>query len=205
VDQKRFPIQLKIFAPWSPPYDDNWVEQVLGDIVRPILRDYSSHIDSVWVTRYINRDPVKGLGQPYLNEQGQWRHVLLRFLVKEEESLSNIKLATERLIRDVNCAIPFGWENYDLVGDLGSDRFIEANANSEDRIERAYFVFRFMDATIRLMLDSIKQDNDKKWHLESNSHEQNPDKSFFQSVHHLFCNATNVPTIATVGDRKSVV
>lgn len=50
------------------------------------------------------------------------------------------------------------------------------------------------------MLDAIQKDAQGRWQLEQNEDKkENPEGSFFQSVHHLFCNATNVPTNATVG------
>jgi hypothetical protein len=48
------------------------------------------------------------------------------------------------------------------------------------------------------MLASIQKNDQGQWHLEPNEHEQNPEKSFFQSIHHLFCNATEVPTFVEV-------
>jgi hypothetical protein len=45
------------------------------------------------------------------------------------------------------------------------------------------------------MLDSLVLNDENTWHQEPNSFtQQNPNGSFFESVRHLFSNATNVPT-----------
>lgn len=54
-----------------------------------------------------------------------------------------------------------------------------------------------MDATLHLMLDALIEDDQGQWQLETNTNAQNPHGSLFESIHHLFCNTTNVPT--TIG------
>jgi hypothetical protein len=206
VEQDLSSIQIWVFVPWSLPYDQtNWVEQILGEIVLPVMNEYSFQIDAVWMTRYIDsmsREPYQGLHQPFLRQQqdGQefWRHVKLRFLLTGEPTLFKSQFLT--LIREAGCIAPSGWQDYDLVDDLGQKRFVEPQASYDERVERAYLVFRFIDATTRLMLDAIRKDVNGLWHLEENEDKQgNPEGSFFQSLHHLFCNATNVPTLANLG------
>jgi hypothetical protein len=92
-----------------------------------------------------------------------------------------------------------------LCKTTGGDRFIFAEANTTERINRAQKVAYFMDATVRLMLDMLVQTESGIWRFEHNTHEQNPYGSAFESLHHLFCNATNVPTIVSIDLRNNQI
>src|SRR5262245_15747464 len=137
MDRQVSPIQIYIFVPWATPYEENWVEQVLGEIVLPVIREYSAQIEALWVTRYIDsmsKEPYEGVNPPYLNQQEVWRHVKLRLLLKGEISL--IKSSIVNKVHEAACIAPIGWQNYDLVGDLGKSRFINAQAGHDARVER---------------------------------------------------------------------
>jgi hypothetical protein len=108
------------------------------------------------------------------------------------------------LANNAGCYIhPNGWMDYDVVKDLGGDRFIFTEANTTERINRAQKVAYFMDATVRLMLDMLVEKEPGIWKFESNDHKENPYGSAFESLHHLFCNATNVPTIVCLNLHNS--
>lgn len=203
MEQRLSSIQIWVFAPWQPPYGQaNWVEQILGEIVSPVMHEYDAQIDAVWLTRYVDsmdKEPYDGLRQPFLMQQdGQeyWRHAKLRFLLNGE--IDSFKLRVETLIQNAECIAPLGWQDFDYVSDLGSDRFIRPQANLDERKQRAYLVFQFMNMTTRLMLDSVQKNDLGQWMLEPNEYKEAPTTSFFQSVHHLFCNATEAPMFVEV-------
>lgn len=196
---------LHIYAPSREPFGKNWVEQLLGDVIRPLHSDHECSISWLWVTRYAGPydelKPPQGVPLPqdfHANEF--YRYIVLR-LHAAPEVRDSVHQTAIRLAQQAGCFIePRGWFPYDPVEDLGGDRFIRNDARLQDRNERARLVALFVDATIRLMLHSLSLDDDGKWTLEPNAtHGQNPQGSFFQSVHHLFCNATGVPTTVLVG------
>ena len=46
--------QTRIFVPISPPFDtDDWYEQVLGNIINPLLQKYEQQMNWLWFTRYV--------------------------------------------------------------------------------------------------------------------------------------------------------
>lgn len=196
---------LHTFAPFAPTFGtDNWVYQILGSIVLPIYRRYKEEINWIWVTRYIEpKDSNPNVSypdnSPFVNSERLCRYVALRMSVRENLEQIVLNEALE-LARIANCHTDArGWLPYDVVSDLGKNRFIHSEATQEERIRRARLVMSFMDATVKLMLDSIVQIQEGKWELESNTDTQNPKGSFFESIRHLFANATGVPTTVLLG------
>jgi hypothetical protein len=190
---------LNIFAPANQFYQDNWVEQILGTTIKPIYEQYEDDIRWLWVTRYAGKyneaKPPTGTQIPeeYLLN-GHYRYIWFRISILEDtkEQLQDDLLG---LANSAGCYIhPNGWMDYDVVNDLGSNRFIIKGANTPERINRAKKVAYFIDATVRLMLDMLIEEKPGLWVFESNENEQNPNGSVFESVHHLFCNSTQVPT-----------
>ena len=65
---------------------------------------------------------------------------------------------------------------------------------------------RLVDSVVRLHLDSIVSDQAGKWALESNNDKkENPMGSFFESVHHLMCNSSGVPTSVLLRVRSGMI
>lgn len=199
---------LHIFAPSEPPYnEDNWVEQIFGTTVKPINDIFGDHIKWLWVTRYsglYNEEspPVNCILPGRYRINGYYRFIVFRLCV-DNEIRSQLHDNTILLAEEANCfTYPDGWIEYDIVEDLGSNRFIRDNSDREDRNHRALLVARFIDSTVRLMLDSLISFDGETWRQESNTlTQQNPSGSFFESVHHLFCNATFTPTTILVARR----
>ena len=194
----RDPKAIHIFAPNEEPFENNWVEQILGTTVKPVYQQYKDNIKWFWVTRYI--EPYDEIAPPVnfplpekYRSDGNRRYIVFRISAHDESEQAIYDL-TVQLAREAGCYTdPRGWLDYDVVADLGSDRFIHTGATAEERVERGKLVACFVDATIKLMIDLLVKDAGGKWVLEPSTHQQNPNGSVFESVHHLFCNATAAP------------
>lgn len=191
---------LHIFAPSREPYKENWVEQILGDIVKPIITEFDDAISWIWVTRYagpyLDDNLPVGISIPQeFHANDFYRFVVFRLHVNSDFREA-VQTKTIELVRNAGCfSDPRGWIQYDPVGDVGGDRFIRNDAERSERTERARLIISFVDITIRLMLHSLSKDEFDRWVIEPNMiPEQNPKGSMFESVRHLFCNATGVPT-----------
>lgn len=195
---------LRIFVPAIDPFGDNWVEQILGAVIKPIVDKYLNHISWLWITRYSNPYHVDKSSSGYLLPEQFCVDDCCRFvkfrLHADEIVRAELHQEVMQLAKSELCfPEPNGWILYNPIEDLGSNRFIRADATTEERSQRAKLIVFFMDATIRLMLNSLSCDDSGKWSLEPNElKEQNPNGSFFESAHHLFCNATGVPTTVLV-------
>jgi hypothetical protein len=201
---KNNPQALHIYVPLEQPYGDNWVEQVLGEVVRPVYEQFKGEIEWMWITRYSgsydhNTPPPYGDALPdRYRSNGYYRFVLFRANVSSTTNAAFQRQVIEHAEQAV-CFVEPGWVDYDIVKDLGSDRFIRADADQEERATRADLIAQFINATVKVMLDMLAVDESGRWMWEPSVHEQNPNGSVFESVHHLFCNATNVPTTVLLG------
>lgn len=191
---------LHIFVPPREPFNENWVEQILGDVVKPIIAEYDDAISWIWVTRYADQyaadnPPVGVLIPQEFHSDGRFRFVVLRLHV-DPDFREAVQARTIALLQNTGCfSDPRGWIQYDPIGDVGGDRFIRNDAEQSERAERARLIISFVDITIRLMLHSLSKDESNRWVIEPNMiPEQNPKGSMFESVRHLFFNATGVPT-----------
>lgn len=198
---KQHPLALYVYVPPEQPYGDNWVEQVLGEVVRPVYERFKTKIDWLWITRYSgpydrNQAPWHGANLPErYRSKGHYRYVLFRMNTFSQGDDEVHKQAIE-LSQQAGCYIEQGWTDYDMKRDLGSNRFNRVDAGDEGRAGRAEMIARLIDATVKVMLDMLVVDDTGRWTLEPSIHEQNPNGSVFESIHHLFCNTTNVPTTA---------
>lgn len=80
-----------------------------------------------------------------------------------------------------------------LVGDLGHSRFLADGRTDRSAEERALLVLRYLHAVAELICDNLQQSPDGYWSLEQSRNRENPNGSNFESLHHLFCNMTQVP------------
>lgn len=175
---------------------ENWGNEIIGQVIKPIVEGYSFRW--FWITRYLQ--PVAHAIPPdFVFHSSQMPDVPLNAFILLRLSTED-KLAKQRALELAREGGYFvvGWEEYDVVADLGKDRFIHSDATEAERVERAHQIAMFMSWTATLLVGALQQDSGR-WVLESNSDlAQNPNGSFFQSVHHLFCNATEVPLAVKV-------
>lgn len=200
---------LNIFVPPNAPFGDNWVEQILGSVIKPVVEQYEDQLRWIWMTRYsgpyAEPDFARGHRLPEEYRSDSWyRFIVFRASV-DDSSREELHNQTIQFAGKAGCFTkPSGWEPYDVVEDLGRDRFVRQNASPDERSTRALLVVRFVDAYVRLMLDALNENEEGVWDLEPNGdREQNPHGSFFESVHHLFWNSTRVPTSVLLAPRSN--
>lgn len=190
--------QTRIFIPPSPPYDtqETWVETALGRIVRPLVEN-SPELSWFWFSRYVNirggdvNDCEIAQVPDAFYENDFHRSLRFRFQV-DAAALEQVKLLGDKLIHDAGCFIS-DWRLYDVVGDLGSNRILGERRDREHRQQRSEMVAQFYHSTARLMLDTlVGPDEEGRFRQEHN--DQNRHGSSFETLHHVFCNITNVPT-----------
>ena len=150
---------------------DNWFENFVGNFVLPILDTGKLH--QYWFSRY---------------EDNGTRHVRFRFTIDNYKSVQPL---VKQLIKKYNLIDLKDEEKYNLVHDLGSQRF---RANKKQKNNRAQLIFNYLYSIAVLYVDCLREDKKGNFHLEKNKNYNNPHGSIFESLHHLFCNMTDVKT-----------
>ena len=196
VRKNMNPRQTRIFVPPSSPFDkETWVENVVGNILVPVLRN--NRPKWFWFSRYESDRTDSGdcniskIPQAYeFQPDGIYRSLRFRFLSPSEEFEDSLKKA----ILACSCAIS-DIRDYSPKGDAASNRFLGEPRTEEKRKKRAELVISQFHATSELFIDCLKgPDSEGYFSLESDPDSgQNPHGSIFESVHHIFCNQTDVP------------
>ena len=188
---------------------DTWEEQIIGNVIKPAYEEYGDKVERIWITRYMQPYPAKeGHTPPENMELNESKYLYLTFRAQvQEDSREAFCEEVIQLVKEHEYYIgPEGWSSYDLVGDLGNNRFIREDATDKEREVRANLVFSYMDSVARLIINALIFDEELgKWKKESNSDKNNSERDYFQSLHHLFCNATKVPVSVLVTTRKNQV
>ena len=188
--------QTRIYAPSKPPYDGKlWGETMIARIIKPLSHS-GQGLEWIWFTRYASLEtdfadsdgthcPTAFFGG------GLCRSLRLRFQISEDHR-SEFEASAGELIQSEGCWIA-DWRDYDS-GELCSDRFTGEDRTDSRRAERKLLVMKYLHAVSRLALHSlVPADQEGRWRFEMNDDPQNAYGSTFFSLHHLFCNATNVP------------
>lgn len=194
--------QTRIFVPPDGVFEgDSRVEAVLGTVVSPLIAAHAK-LEWFWFSRYVSDRTDSGdceiaeIPAVFAND-GPYRSVRLRYAVSVDER-DAFEQRARGLIDDVGAKVS-DFRDYPWVDDLGGDRFVGGDRSPERREFRANLVVRYLDALARLTLDCISgPDADGRYTFERNDNEQNPHGSSFESMHHLFCNMTDVPTFVLV-------
>ena len=197
--------QTRVFVS-SAEAEDDWAETMIGRLFHPLTAEFAEYLDWFWFSRYgstaensedcdialIPTEYTRPLetGGPEIH-----RSMRFRYAIKDERQESFEQRARQLITEQGYCVSDF--RSYDFVGDTGNDRFL----GNENRLpgraqQRALLVTQFYMAISRLMIDAlVGPDQDGRYRIETNDDElQNPAGSTFQSLLHLFCNITSVPT-----------
>jgi hypothetical protein len=194
---------IRIFFP-PEGRASNPIEQIIGTIIRPLYLNYKEDMHWIWFGRYDDNFAPYAVSHQLperYNSNGGSSYFDFRLSISQDKRDSFEQDALDLILNSIYFAAR--WDQYNVLHDLvdwsgnSGNRFIRPDATEDERIERAYLIVNFMDATARLMVDSVVK-VDERWHLEPNDNPNNPQSSFFQSIHHLFCNATDVPTFVVI-------
>ena len=168
---------LHLLLPDQRPFDkENWFESFVGSFVMPVLE--SGKIHQYWFSRYVSSGA---------------REVRFRFTL---EDYGEIAPVVGDLINTLSLSDMKDEEDYCWTNDLGQERFLQNNQRQRSKEERGQLVLDYLHAVSRLFVDSISHsDEEGYFHQERNSSGYNPFGSIFESLHHLFCNMTDVVTV----------
>lgn len=167
-------LQYELRPPVTQPFDgSDWFEALVGNVIKPITK--LSGISRYWFSRY---------------DFGTGKHALFRLEVDNQQILQQF---ADPILAS------FGVQSritpYDLVGDLGSARFIELSNTNSDLQTRANLVFDYLHAVCALFVDHLVSAGIDRFAVEVNTDFQNQRvETAFESYHHLFCNITSVST-----------
>ena len=199
--------QTRIFVPPTSLFNHAfWAETVLGCVVAPLVRQFSA-LKWFWFARYvsdqsdsgdcdINAIPAYfGTDRNYfsIGPQGHFRSLRFRYSVEENE-LDPFEQQARDLIQQYQCAIS-DFRDYDYIKELGGKRFLAGEFDSQRQSERAELVLQNFHSLCKLCIHTLSgPDQNGIYRTELSDSEQNPRQSIFESVHHFFCNITEVPT-----------
>lgn len=186
--------QTRIYAPHDAPYDNHlWAETMMARIIKPLVN--REEVKWAWVTRYAFPDLEFSDSDEMKAPKGFFTKPLYRSLRFRYEVTSGCEddfeaVGTE-LVESERCWLA-DWRPFPSDS-LCGDRFLGAPRTDDRRTEREFLVKNYLDSVTRLTLHSlVPSDDEGRFKIEDNDHEENPYNSAFFSLHHLFCNTTNV-------------
>lgn len=164
-------LKLPAIPPYAGVYD---LESFVGEQVKPIV----DRLQLFWFSRY----GISGN-----------REIKFRFSVEDYDGVKDKIEAIEKAFEHG----ADGCGNYDYVADLGNDRFIAPDRKVSHQADRSLLVYQFLTAGARMFVDCLVQDGPGWKHEEETTSFYNRITPL-ETIHHLFCNMTNVPTWAAV-------
>jgi len=177
-------------------------QNVAGRVLRPLLVEFPS-ISAYWFTRY-GEDRAGSSGDCDITKipanfenNGIFRSIRFRFWVSDD-ILQPIDDRLLQLVTQNGFAIS-DVRPYDDIGDLANDRFLEGQLTQARQSTRRDLMKSFLHGASGLFIDMLEGPNaDGNFLLAKNNNGQNPHGSTFESIHHLFCNLTDVTTTVFV-------
>lgn len=199
------PLQTRIFVPWADPYTmEQWIETIAGRILQPLIQKHQ--ISYFWFTRYLeghsgsNVDTdLSAAPQGYRHpNQDAYRSLRFRFWIGDQDQ-KTIDADLKSLVVSADCWIS-DLRGYDDLNDLANNRFCGEPYSDQRREERRDLMRDFLCSSSKLFFHMLQGPDPKgSYSLERNiDRGQNPEENTFQSIHHLFCNLTDVPLKAYV-------
>lgn len=199
--------QTRIFVRSDEPLED-WAETLVGRVFGPISKEFGEDFEWFWFSRYgstvggdsadcdISRIPDEYKKELQPGVGPFHRSMRFRFCASDAAKCAEIEERARELIRKyAYCVSDF--RDYDHVADTGGYRFLGIENRQSGRAEeRAELTVKFYWSVSRLVVDAlVGPDLNARFHFEtSDDRNNNPRGSTFQSLLHLFCNITNVPT-----------
>jgi hypothetical protein len=187
--------QTRIFVPPAAPYDeDQWAETLLGRVCAELVADPA--LEWWWFSRYVQRpdEDTADCDFERLPRSIFWPgdvHCSLRFRYAiAEGSRADFEQKARTLVGHCG-AVVTDFRSYDVVEDLGSRRFLGADARKTSPAQRAARVVEFLTAASKLAVDClVGPDELGRFRFEAEGVEGG---SPFRVPLHLFWNMTLVP------------
>jgi len=205
--------QTRIFVPATVPYENiSWKPTLVASVIATLVANAHT-MEWYWFSEYvalradsgdcdITAIPEEfGISPQFasVGAQGYFRSLRFRYQMAEEDAPAFEALASD-LIAQQGCAIS-DFRDYPWTDDLGGNRFFGGNETPERRTRRATNIAQFLCHLCRVYIDClVGPDPIGHFSIELTHSEQNPGDSPFESIHHLFCNITSVPTRILVGE-----
>ena len=198
--------QTRVFVKSLEP-EDGWWDTLIGTVFRPVTEEFEDSLEWFWFSRYACDDnldsndcdissipveykqPLQPGGVPY------HRSMRFRFCLANQARLEQFERRAGELIGQRGYRVS-DFREYDFVRDTGGDRLLGIENRQAGRAERrAVLTTRFYSAISRFVIDALVGPDEKgRFRMESNDDSNNPNGSTFESLLHLFCNITSVPT-----------
>lgn len=213
--------QTRIFVNHDEQY--NWAETLIGRIIKPLIVEFKDQLQSFWFSRYICQIDVPGedcgdcdfkvipnnfkQSFPGFDLPGH-RSMRFRFEVGDAHQV-DFEARLQQLILQYGYAIS-DIRDFNKLADLGGNRFLGAeNRLPANSAQRAQLVTHFLQCISELFIDTlVGPDPENRYRLEYNNDlQQNPNGSTFESLHHLFCNMTQVPVsiLVSTGEQANLL
>jgi hypothetical protein len=198
--------QTRVFVRSNEPAD-NWAETVIGRVFFPLTSEFAGALIWFWFSRYGESADNSGdcdislipdeFKQPLDSSNGPFhRSLRLRFNIGDPFRCTAFEQRATELIGACGYRIS-DFRDYDHIADTGSNRFLGVENRQPGHAEqRANLTTSFYCSISKLVIDAlVGLDELRRFRMETNDDSiQNPRGSTFQSLLHLFCNITNVPT-----------
>jgi hypothetical protein len=189
-------LQTRIFVRADEPQTD-WAETLIGRVIRPLTNEFQGVLEWFWFSRYQTRrdtDDCDFEAIPVAYVDDVHRSLRFRFKIPDDRR-PEFEQTGRQLIAQHGYWIS-DFIEYRSVADTGSSRFLGVENRGDGRSEqRSLIVNNLYCAISRLVIDAlVGADSLGRYRLEENDSPDNPQRSSFQSVLHMFCNITNVPT-----------
>jgi hypothetical protein len=196
--------QTRVFILSDEP-DAHGMETLIGRVFRPVVAEYAEALRWFWFSRYsstidgdsgdcdIELIPAEDKRPLQQGGPGFHRSMRFRFNVTDasqiafEDRLQTLIAQHGYRISDIR--------DYDYVTDTGGDRCLGVENRQPGReVRRADLVTHLYKAISQLVIDClVGPDATGRFRIEINDNPQNPNRSTFESLHHLFYNITQVP------------
>ena len=218
-------IQFRILIPFQGGklFDGNeyWAETCFAIFMLNVYFPNKDDFKWFWFTRYqmpLEKDAFikkyiksdKKFYRKIEKSKKDYEKDLLKQMDGDEYRCIYIRMSVDKNKKDElkksieDCAEKHGYkavnfEPYNLVGDLGSDRFSPPRFNDKRldknlKVVRANEIVQYMFSVCKMFFWSLKKDSNGCYVPEKNNEPCNStSKSTLESYHHMFCNITDVP------------
>jgi hypothetical protein len=206
--------QIRIFVQHTEP--DDWAETLIGRVIHQLVDEFAGVLRWFWFSRYCclikqngtdDRDDCDFDAIPedcklaFPGSCNQRGHRSLRFRFEiEDSSQPTFEHRLTQLLGEYKYRFS-SVLHYDQVQDTGGERLLGNENRKPGRdVQRAQLVTEMYHVISQLVIDAlVGPDQQWRFQVETNDHDENPNASAFESLHHLFCNITNVPLSVLVG------